>query len=70
MHLLNAYASIFSICPVDFPHFRFTISGFGWGVFEKIKQLRRRRLLLLLPTKYFREPKKTISEVIEKSRGI
>jgi len=21
------------------PHFRFTISGFGWGVFEKIKQL-------------------------------
>ena len=37
MHLLNAYASIFSICPVDFPHFRFTISGFGWGVCEKIK---------------------------------
>ena len=32
-------------------------SGFGWGVFEKIKQSRRRRFLLCSPINYFREPK-------------
>ena len=32
------------------------LSGFGWGVFEKIKQFRPRRFPMSLPMKYFREP--------------
>ena len=71
MHLLNVYAPIFSICPVYFSHLRFTISGFGWGVFEKIKQLRRRRFLLLLPTNHFREPFiSDIAEHVQQMRNI
>jgi len=35
------------------------LSGFGWGVFEKIKQPRRRRFLLFLPIIHHIESKQS-----------
>ena len=35
------------------------LSAFGWGLFEKTKQFRRRRFHLSLTIKYFREPVST-----------